>query len=135
MPCIIWYIHIFVKIKWIELKIEVYNEDNLSLISVMSQRNHSFNRIDHCTMRNRPVHAWCSTVLFKDMPDVLLYKLNLYCAYCNMPRNLWNSLCYVIIKVHVMYMHGILLYHSKLYCANCIESVWPFKEKAKVYHT
>ena len=37
-------VYIFVKIKLIELKIEVYNENNVSLISVMSQRNHSFNR-------------------------------------------------------------------------------------------
>ena len=39
------------------------------------------------------VHAWCSTVLVKR-----------YCAYCNMSDHVRDSLCYVIIRVHVMFV-------------------------------
>ena len=36
-----------------------------------------------------------------------------------MSDHLRDSLCYVIIRVHVMYIHGVPLYHSELYSADC----------------
>ena len=45
------------------------------------------------------VHAWYSTVLFKDMHGVLLYASNLYFAYCCNTFDHLRSLCYIIFIV------------------------------------